>query len=254
MGGEGVHGGGAGREAVDVFGLVAVEPVEHVVCLGFDGVEDGAVADGGVGAEEGEVVGEGGGGDAEVGLGVGGPEGLEVGAGVVGDGEAGYEGGVEACSADEDVGRVGGGVGAVEGCGGDVGDGGEDDGDVGLGEGFEVAGAWGQAAAADGPFGDEVVGEGWVVEFLFHLVRHVCLDGFVQVGLVEEGGESAVEATFYHLAVFEKGAGGFLEVGALLWGVDVLFESLSRRYPGRIADECCQLLDDWLNGWYDLNA
>jgi len=146
-----------GAETVDVVALVSVDALEHPVCLGLDGGQHGPVADRAVRAEEDEVVGDLGGSKTEVGLGFFGPCVLQVHARGTNDGEARLEGGVEAGGADEDVDWVFVAVITEAALLGDLFDLAVDDGDVFFGEGFEVSDTWCEAAAAEGPVGDQLL-------------------------------------------------------------------------------------------------
>jgi hypothetical protein len=209
-------------ECGNIVRLEAVDELTHVVCLALYRAEHGPIADGAVGAQEDEVVGEVGGGEAEVRAWFFSPCILEVGARGVDDREARLEGGVEARGADEYVDGVFGTVvaqGAARGDGVDFAVNGLD---VGFAEGFEVADAGSEAAASDVPIRDQALFEVGVIKLRGHLLAEVGFGLSVDVGVLEENAELAVEAALDVATVLGQGAwlGGKLVL--LMLGVDVL--------------------------------
>jgi hypothetical protein len=130
-----------GAEGRYIVCLISINEFTHVICLGLDGDEYRAVANGAIWAEDNEVVWEFRGCETEVGVWFCSPCVLQVCARGVGDGEAGREGGVEASCADEDVEGVLGIVGGLDATWSYLCDFAEDGCDVGFAEGFEVTGA-----------------------------------------------------------------------------------------------------------------
>ena len=146
---------GLRREARDVVRLEAVDQLAHVVGLGLDGAQHGAVADRAVGAQEDEVVGEVGRREPKVRVRVGRPCVLQVRARGVGDGEPGLKGRVEAGGADEHVDGVLDARVGTRSAFGYLADFAVYDVHVGFPQCFEVSDPWGEAAASDVPVWDE---------------------------------------------------------------------------------------------------
>lgn len=100
------HGFGFGSEGVDVFGLVSIDELEHIVCLAFDCREKWAAGERVVRTVKDKVIREVGYGDCEICCGACGPFVLEAFTMLADQGEARDVTRVEASSADEDVERV----------------------------------------------------------------------------------------------------------------------------------------------------
>jgi hypothetical protein len=76
----------------------------------------------------------------------------------------------------------------------------------------------------------------------------------VDLGVLEEDAELAIETFFDAFTVFKKSTGFVDEVVFLLLAEYVLFETLNWRYPGRFANESCDFGCDWLNLGENLDA
>lgn len=86
-----------------------------------------------------------------------------------------------------------------------------------------------------------------VLELVGHLLAEVCLGVVVDVGVLEEDAELAVETSLNIPAIVGKNTRLSRELKLLMLGVDVLLKTLNRRYPGWLADESRDLLDVWLD-------
>jgi hypothetical protein len=86
------------------------------------------------------------------------------------------------------------------------------------------------------------------------LLAEVGFSLIVDVAISQEDAELAVEAAFDVLAILDEGTRLCSEFEFLMFGKDMLFETLNRRYPGRLADEGRDFLDVGLYGRQNLNT